>query len=118
MTEKIIICTECPIGCEITVSLDGERVTNVAGNGCPRGKTYASSEAVCPMRIVTSTVRTESGTILPVKTDAPVKKTEIFGVMEKINGIVCKLPVKIGDVLYENISDGANLIATASEEKP
>ena len=116
MTEKTIICTECPMGCAVTVSLEGESVENVTGYGCPRGKTYASSEAVCPVRIVTSTVRTEKGTVLPVKTDAPVKKTEIFDVMDKINGVVCKLPVKAGDVLYKNIAGGANLIATASED--
>ena len=35
-------------------------------------------------------------------------------VMEKINKVVCKLPVKIGDILVENISDGANLIASGN----
>ena len=116
MTEKTITCIECPMGCEVTATIEGETVVSVAGNGCQRGKAYAFSEAICPVRIITSTVRTEKGTVIPVKTDAPVKRTEIFNVMAKINGVVCKLPVRAGDVIYKNISDGANLIATASED--
>ena len=114
MTVKKLTCIECPIGCEIEVELEGEKPVNVRGNGCPRGKIYAEDEVVCPKRVVTSTVRMRDGGLLPVKTDKPVKKAEIFEVMEKINKVVCELPVKIGDVLCENIAEGANLIATGN----
>ncbi len=111
---KTLTCIECPIGCELKVQMEGSEVLSVTGNACPRGKMYAMNETTCPKRVVTSTVRAENGVMVPVKTDVPVKKSEIFAVMEKINGVVCKLPVKIGDVLYENISDEANLIATGN----
>ncbi len=112
--KRELICIECPVGCRIEVEFDGKTVTSVKGNTCPRGKTYAENEVVCPMRTVTSTVRTDSGALVPVKTDKPVRKSEIFAVMKKINKILCKTPVYIGDVLFENISDGANLVATGN----
>ena len=111
---KTLTCIECPIGCELKVEMDAEGKISVTGNACPRGKMYAIDESTCPKRIVTSTVRAENGVMVPVKTDVPVKKSEIFNVMEKINRIVCKLPVKIGDVVYEKISDDANLIVTGN----
>ena len=111
---KTLTCIECPIGCEITVDLDGEKILSLAGNACPRGKLYAQDEVVCPKRVITSTVRAKDGSLVPVKTDKPVKKSEIFTVMQKINQTTCALPVKIGDVLVENISDDANLIVAGN----
>ncbi|MBR1983967.1 MAG: DUF1667 domain-containing protein [Clostridia bacterium] len=112
MQEKIITCTECPMGCSVTVTLDGERVINVVGNTCPRGKTYAINEVSCPRRVVTTTVKTDKGNPLAVKTDGSIKKSEIFNVMKIINGITVKTPIKIGDVIYENISEDINLVAS------
>lgn len=111
---KTLTCIECPMGCEITVELENGEVKNVSGNSCPRGKIYASAEVICPMRVVTSTVRATNGEMIPVKTDKPVKKSKIFNVMQTINSIKCELPVKNGDVLVENISDGANLIVSGN----
>ena len=51
---------------------------------------------------------------MPVKTDAPVSKVDTFILMEKINKLKIKLPAKIGDVIVENIADGANLVVTAN----
>ena len=114
MTVKSLTCIECPIGCQIEVGVEEGKAVWVKGNSCPRGKTYAESEVVCPVRVVTTTVRAEDGSLVPVKTDRPIKKSEIFSVMEKINKVVCKLPVKNGDILVENISDGANFIASGN----
>ena len=106
-----LTCIECPVGCEITVTVtDGNM--EVSGNACPRGKLYATNEVTCPKRVVTSTVRCDNGEVVSVKTSAPVLKSEMFEVMKKINKTVAKLPVKIGDVIIENISSGVNLIAT------
>ena len=112
--KKILTCIECPIGCEIEVTLEGGKVVSLAGNGCPRGKLYAEAEVVCPKRVVTSTVRADNGEMIPVKTDKPVRKDAIFEVMKKINGVTCKMPVALGDVLVENICDDANLIVTGN----
>ena len=109
---KTLTCIECPIGCEITVDLDGEKIVSLTGNACPRGKLYAQDEVVCPKRVITSTVRAKDGSLVPVKTDKPVKKSEIFSVMEKINAVVCDMPVTMGQVLVENIEGDANLVVS------
>ena len=110
--KQTLTCIECPIGCEVEVEIIDGKVASVQGNSCPRGKTYAENEVTCPKRVVTSTVRTKNGVLVPVKTDRPIRKSEIFAVMTKINANVCELPVKIGDILMENICDDAHLIAT------
>ena len=109
-----LTCIECPIGCSIAVELQDGKVLSVKGNACPRGDLYAKDEVVAPKRVVTSTVRADNGVMVPVKTNLPVPKSEIFEVMKKINSITCKLPVKIGDVILEGISDGVNLVATGN----
>ena len=112
--KKNLTCIECPIGCEIEVEIEDGKVVSVKGNTCPRGKMYAENEVICPKRVVTSTVRAENGVMVPVKTDKPIKKSEIFTVMKKINETTCVLPVKIGDILVENISDDANLVVAGN----
>lgn len=116
ITEKLLTCVECPRGCQVTVTLEDDKIVNVTGNFCPRGKVYAENEITHPMRVVTSTVRAENGVLVPVRTDGPVLKSHIFDVMKKINNVKCKLPVKLGEVIIENIDGGANLIASKTIE--
>ncbi len=112
--KKRLTCIECPVGCEMDITMEGDKVADVRGNSCPRGRLYAEAEMVSPKRVVTSTVRAENGDMIPVKTDRPVRKEAIFEVMQKINEITCKLPVWVGQVLVEGICDDANLIATGN----
>lgn len=113
---KKITCIECPVGCDITVELDGATVKSVSGNGCPRGDIYVRNEVVCPRRVITTTVRTASGTVVPVKTNKPVKKSEIFDVMEKINSITANDGIKEKDVVISNITEDIDLIAVDDEQ--
>ena len=117
MNVKVLTCIECPIGCQVEVTVEDGAPVSVRGNTCPRGKAYAEDEVVCPRRVLTTTVRAENGELLPVKTDKPIRKSEIFSIMKKINKTVCKLPVKIGDIVVENITENINVIATGSLEK-
>ena len=112
--KKCLTCIECPMGCEIEVELENGKVLSVSGNNCTRGKLYAEAEVVCPKRVITSTVRAENGEMIPVKTDRPVRKDATFDVMKKINALTCKMPVKLGDVLLENVCDNANLIVSGN----
>lgn len=107
-----LTCVECPFGCEITVNLENGIITEIGGNSCNRGKAYAESEVVCPKRVLTSTVKTKFGVMLPVKTDKPVLKDKIFEYVKMISSVVVDYHAKIGDVIIENIEDGVNLIAT------
>lgn len=113
-----LTCIVCPRGCQLTVELDdGGAVLSVAGNSCPRGKQYAVDECTHPMRTVTSTVRTSDGGVVPVKTDRTIPKELMFDCMKEINRVVAPLPVRIGDVIIENLlGTGANVVVTANKE--
>ena len=107
-----LTCIECPMGCEIEVLVENGDIL-VKGNSCPRGKIYAQNEITCPRRVLTTSVRATNGKMVSVKTDAPIKKDQLFDTMEKINKITVCAPVYIGQVIYENITEDINLIATS-----
>ena len=51
--------------------------------------------------------------MLSVKTDKPIPKELIFKCMEEINKVTTKAPVKIGDIILENVlGTGSNIVAT------
>lgn len=108
-----LTCIICPRGCRLSVEL-GEDIT-VSGNLCPRGKNYAVSECTDPRRTVTSTVRTDSGDLVAVRTSKPIPKDKVFECMRVINSITAKAPIRIGDVLATDIF-GADIIATQNKD--
>ncbi len=120
MEKRILICIGCPLGCTLTAVPDGEGFA-ISGYTCKRGLEYAQKELTCPARTVTSTVRVSGGKVkvTSVRTASDVPKDAIFRVMERINGLVVPAPVKIGDVLCEDIAGtGVALVATkAAAEK-
>ena len=108
-------CIVCPMGCQMEVTLENGEVTEVKGNTCPRGLQYAKTECINPQRMVTTTVLCDNGKLLPVKTDRPVKKEDVFKVMEAVNNYTAHLPIKIKDVIIEDVC-GANIIAVKNME--
>ena len=116
MKTRELTCIVCPLGCSIKVELDNDKVVSVTGNTCPRGKLYAENECVNPERTITTTMRTDTGTVIPVKTDKPVPKNKMFEVMELINGKTAHLPVNIGDILIENVF-GSNVVSVKNESR-
>ncbi len=111
-----LVCIECPRGCLLIAQKTQEGV-RVSGNFCPKGKKYAETELIEPRRILTSTVRAK-GAMVPVKTDRPVRKSELFSLMEKIRKARVTKSVAIGDVVIEDVDgEGANVIATAPYEQ-
>ena len=48
MSTRELTCIGCPLGCAITVTMDGSTVTAVTGNTCPRGDAYARKEVTNP----------------------------------------------------------------------
>jgi len=110
---KSLICITCPRGCHLEVD-DNMKVT---GNSCIRGEKYAIQELTAPKRMITSTVRIESSNqrMLPVMTNAPIPKDRIFDVMKELAKVRVKAPIKIHDVIIENVLDlGVDIIATKS----
>ena len=80
MEKRELTCIGCPLGCPVTVSMEGGQVLKVDGNTCRRGDDYARKEVTNPTRIVTSTVTVEGGkdVTVPVKTRTDVPKGKIF----------------------------------------
>ena len=110
-----LICIGCPLGCPLTVEMEGNEVKNVTGNTCPRGVAYAKKELTNPTRIVTSTVRVAGGKLamVSVKTQSDIPKDKIFDCVKALKHVELTAPVKIGDVVVENVAGtGVNVIAT------
>ncbi len=110
---KELICIVCPKGCHLTV--DEENGYAVSGNNCPRGEEYGKNEVIAPKRTITSTVKVSGGLYprLPVKTDKPIPKELIFDAMKLLDEVELTAPVKVGDVVIENVlGTGASFIAT------
>ena len=110
-----LICIGCPLGCPLTVEMEGSEVKAVSGNTCPRGDAYARKEMTNPTRIVTSTVRVVGGhlAMVSVKTASDIPKGKIFDCVKALKDVEVKAPVKIGDVIVENVAGtGVNIIAT------
>ena len=78
MEKRELTCIGCPLGCALTVEIDGNEVVSVTGNTCKRGDDYARKEVTNPTRIVTSSVRVEGGTLaaVSVKTKEDIPKEE------------------------------------------
>ena len=110
-----LICIGCPLCCPLTVEMEGSEVKAVSGNTCPRGDAYARKEMTNPTRIVTSTVRVAGGRLamVSVKTASDIPKGKIFDCVKALKDVEVKAPVKIGDVIVENVAGtGVNIIAT------
>ena len=110
-----LICIGCPLGCPLTVEMEGNEVKSVAGNTCPRGDAYAKKELTNPTRIVTSTVRVAGGRLamVSVKTESDIPKDKIFDCVKALKDVELTAPVKIGDVVLENVAGtGVSVIAT------
>ncbi len=117
---KEMICVSCPIGCSLKVEIgqDGS-VTNVEGNQCNRGHTYAINEITRPMRMLTTTIAVEGGKypLVALRSAQPLPKELLLQSMKLVNTTKVKAPVKLGDVLIKNIlKTGVDLIATADCE--
>ena len=114
MSTRELTCIGCPLGCMLTVEMEGNEVVNVTGNTCPKGAIYAKKEVTNPTRIVTSTVRVSGGTspMVNVKTESDIPKSKIFECVEALKGVEVVAPVKIGDVVLADVAGtGVNVVA-------
>ena len=115
MEERQLTCIGCPMGCQVTVTIDQGEVKTVTGNTCKRGEIYARKEVVDPTRIVTSTVRVTGGTepVVSCKTASDIPKGKIFDCCRELAKVEVAAPVKIGDVLLKNVcGTGVDIVAT------
>ena len=103
---RVMNCIMCPMGCEMTVTIEDGKVVDVKGNTCPRGAKYAHDEVTAPKRMLTTTVRVEGGML-------PLLKEKVLDCAAYLRGVTVKAPVKTGDVIVEDILGlGVNIIAS------
>lgn len=110
-----LICITCPMGCRLDVTLEEGKVVSVEGQACKRGLTYAQDEINDPRRVVTTTVRILNGLhpLLPVYTERPFPKHQIFPLLQELRRITVKAPVCAGQViLADALGTGINVLAS------
>ena len=115
MEKRELTCIGCPLGCQITVTMESGEIKEVKGNTCNRGDAYARKEVTNPTRIVTSTVSVTGGTAPTVscKTKEDIPKDKIFEVVEALRGVTVNAPVSIGDTVLPNVAGiGVDMVAT------
>ncbi len=102
---KTLTCIGCPMGCTIDVELDENGgFLSSKGWSCQIGKRYAQEEVTRPVRTVTALVNvTNAREPLSVKTAAPIPKSLIFDCLAELRKVSVTAPVKIGDVVLEDV---------------
>jgi len=115
MPERELTCIICPNGCSLKVVTDDDaRVVSIDGFKCRRGKEYAETEIVAPMRTLTALVKVDGGDLAmcPVRTTAGVPKDRVRELAQKALTLTVKAPVHIGDVIVSDFEKtGTDLIA-------
>lgn len=108
-----VTCIVCPMGCRIEVKT-GDGKISVTGQGCRRGEVYAQTEMTAPKRMITGVVSVKGRReMLPVKSAAAIPKDKIFVAMDEIRTIQVHAPVRIGQIIMENLAGtGVMLVAT------
>lgn len=114
-------CTTCPSECLLTVEAERDAVgalaavRSVTGNNCPRGDKFAHQELTCPMRVLTTTVAVSGGdeALLPVRTAEAIPLVLHAQAMDLIRGLVVDAPIRMGDVVLEDLlNTNIDLIAS------
>ena len=117
MTERMLTCIRCPLGCQLTVLVDDTGNVTVTGNTCPRGAAYGEEEVTHPVRTVTASVRVTGGELrcCSVKTAGDIPKDKIFEVMKEIHAVQLVAPGEIGQTVIEDVAGtGIAVVATRS----
>lgn len=116
IVEHKLTCIVCPVGCNITVRIIGDRL-EASEYRCGRGLDYARQEVLDPRRIAITVVKVRYGDtpVVPVKTDRLIPKKLVREVARLTACMEIEAPVELGQILVEDIlGTGANLVATRS----
>lgn len=114
--KKEFTCIVCPMSCSLTVYQEGDNII-VEGNSCKRGKVFGENEFINPKRILTTTVKVDGSFVkrLPVISSDEIPKNKIFECVKELYKISVKPPIKLGQVIMENICGiGVNIVASRS----
>ena len=108
-----LTCIMCPVGCELDVKKDGEKIV-VSGNGCIRGERYGITEITAPARMITALIKTKIG-VASVKTTNLVPKAKIFDVLNELQNFFAD-EVKDGQIIIKNVAGIENVDVVVTRE--
>ena len=97
------------------MEIDDNKVTNIIGYGCSRGKQWGIEEATSPKRVVMSVIKVRKGDLptVSVKTDKRMPKERIRDVMKMLARLEVEAPIHMGQIIAKDIFGlGVNIIAT------
>lgn len=121
MAERVqITCISCPMGCEVELQVENEEIKSMEGATCLAGEKYVKNEYYNPTRILPTTVRVKGGVLplVPVKTNEAMPKGLIEKAMKVIAEVEVEAPIKLGQVIIEDILDtGVDIVATRDLER-
>ncbi len=101
------------MGCEVEIEVENGKIISTKGNTCKRGAAFAEAEHFHPTRVLTTSVKTDIGRWLSVRSSAPIPREKIFSCIEILSKITVPTPVVMGRVVYANILDtGVDILAT------
>jgi len=89
-------------------------------NNCDKGLEFAKKELADPERILTSTMKVNSGELpmVSVRSDKPVKKNELKSLIRYLDKITVSAPVLNGQAVVSALGENkVNIIATRNIEK-
>ncbi len=118
MKNADFICTKCPMGCMLHLTINNDEIT-VTGNTCKMGEKYGINEYTNPVRTITTSVlcNTPVGAkMISVKTNDDVPKSKLNECLCEIKKVTLEQEkVNIGDVIIKNILGlGVDVVATRS----
>lgn len=120
--KRELTCIGCPLGCQIEVEMEHDKILSIGGYSCSNGKRYAESEVIEPKRILTTSIRVADSSMCSVKTREPIPKDKLMAAMATLKDVTLTPPIRIGDVVYKNIlNTGVDVVATRNilaKEKP
>lgn len=109
-----VTCIVCPLGCSIDIKVENDQVVDISGNDCKRGIDFAKTEFYNPQRMVTTMVSLSHGEyrFLPVISESEIPKKNLKDCIHMLQNIKVQAPIKMGDIVIENIlGTGINIIA-------
>ena len=114
-----MVCLVCPKSCCLSIIHNLENIS-IENNDCNKGLEFAKKELRDPERLLTSTIRVDLGELplVSVRSDKPVKKTEVKALIKYLDSIVLYAPVISGQILVSGLGKNkVNIIATRTIEK-
>jgi CxxC motif-containing protein len=109
-----LTCLLCPLGCELEVEHEGERI-EVRGHQCDKGPGFAAEEVLRPKRNLAASIPL-GGTLdrmVSVRLTDRVSRDMMFPILVEIAKLRPPAPVRRGDVLIRNVlGSGVDVIAT------